>query len=219
MLLPPLIIEPQQAAEYSVIWLHGLGADGYDFAPIVPHLHLKKPTRFILPHAPSIPVTFNNGYVMPAWYDIVSLSKDAREVDIAGIERSRQTVRDLIAAEEAKGIPSTRIFVVGFSQGGVVALATGLTHASPLAGIIGLSTYLPAFTHWQAQFPTAHSTPIFIAHGDEDAVVALSLGQNISDNLNAYQIAHKWRVYQGLGHSVSPFELNEINDWLNQQMQ
>ena len=143
--LPAIEVETGDNPQYAVIWLHGLGADGSDFVPVVPELGLADApgVRFIFPHAPEIPVTCNGGYVMRAWYDIVSLDSSSREIDEAGIVHSRAAIRRLIARENRRGIPCARIFLAGFSQGGAIAYTTALTHAERLAGIIALSTYIP----------------------------------------------------------------------------
>ncbi|MDO9244151.1 MAG: carboxylesterase, partial [Rhodocyclaceae bacterium] len=143
---PPIEIETSANPEFAVIWMHGLGADGSDFVPVVPELGLgdTPAVRFVFPHAPEIPVTCNGGYVMRAWYDIMSLEQGSRQVDEAGIVQSRQMIRTLIARENQRGIPSRRIFLAGFSQGGAIAYTAALTHPETLAGVIALSTYLPS---------------------------------------------------------------------------
>ena len=142
-LLPAVELNPSSQPKCSVIWLHGLGADGHDFGPVVPELHIPETAsvRFVFPHAPMRPVTIHGGAVMRAWYDIVSL--DARGQDETGIRRSAASIEDLIAREVDRGVPSSRIVLAGFSQGAAMALFTGLRHAAPLAGILALSGYLP----------------------------------------------------------------------------
>ncbi|MDQ5879510.1 MAG: phospholipase/carboxylesterase, partial [Pseudomonadota bacterium] len=144
-LLPAIEVATDNNPRYAVIWLHGLGADGSDFEPVVPELRLDDSpgVRFIFPHAPEMPVTCNGGYIMPAWYDIISLEPHSRRVDEAGIVHSRAAIRALIHRENERGIPCERIFLAGFSQGGAVAYVTALTHPEKLAGLIALSTYLP----------------------------------------------------------------------------
>jgi phospholipase/carboxylesterase len=206
--------------QWSVIWMHGLGADGSDFVPVVPELALDPSVgiRFVFPNAPAIPVTCNGGYVMPAWYDIISLDKNSREVDTAGIVKSRQQVRHLIEREKERGIPSERIFLAGFSQGGAVAYTAGLTHPEPLAGIIALSTYLPATALVLAEMADANRrTPIFAAHGSEDDVVSLELGLRARDFLAQYGYACQWREYP-LPHSVCLEEIKDIGAWLNNRI-
>ncbi len=141
-ILDMIELQTHESCDWTVIWMHGLGADGSDFVPVLPELRLDPSARirFVFPNAPAIPVTCNGGYVMPAWYDIISLEKNNREVDIDGILKSRQQIRDLIEREEELGIPCDRIFVAGFSQGGAMAYTTGLTQPKPLAGVIALST-------------------------------------------------------------------------------
>ncbi|MCG8612063.1 MAG: alpha/beta hydrolase, partial [Pseudomonadales bacterium] len=181
-LLPHIEVEPAQEATASVIWLHGLGADGHDFEPIVPELGLSENhgVRFIFPHAPAIPVTINGGYVMPAWYDILEMNIQ-RRVDESQLRISAQSIRAFIERELNRGIPSERIILAGFSQGGAVAYETALTYPKPLAGLLALSTY----------FATADSItlsdankalPISIMHGTLDPIVPEMLGQQ------AYQV-------------------------------
>ncbi len=165
----------------TVIVLHGLGADGYDFVPIVKELEaLGVPAaRFVFPHAPKIPVTINNGYVMRAWYDILGTDLVRRE-DEAGVRRSQQQVEALIEREVARGIPRARIVLAGFSQGGAITLQTGLRQPEPLAGLVALSTYLPLATTLAAErSPASVAVPIFIAHGDRDEVVPFDLGERL----------------------------------------
>jgi phospholipase/carboxylesterase len=199
----------------AVIWLHGLGADGHDFAPIVPELGLpaRLAVRFIFPHAPSRPVTINNGYVMPAWYDVRSL--DLRQIeDEAGIRASQQQVEALIRREEARGIPASRIVLAGFSQGGAIALHTGLRHGARLAGVLALSTYLP-LPHTLAPEASSPNTgvPIFMAHGSADSVIPLVQGIASRDWLEEHGYAVEWREYP-MAHSVCAEEITDIGQWL-----
>ncbi|MDO9189317.1 MAG: alpha/beta hydrolase [Sulfurimicrobium sp.] len=201
----------------AVIWLHGLGADAHDFAPIVPELGLppQLAVRFIFPNAPLLPVTINNGYIMPAWYDVCS--QDLRQIeDEAGIRASQQRVEALIHREEARGIPASRIVLAGFSQGGAIALHTGLRHAAPLAGLLALSTYLP-LTHTLASEASTASTgaPIFMAHGTADSVIPLGQGIASRDWLEEHGYAVEWREYP-MAHSVCPEEIIDIGQWLVQ---
>jgi len=215
-LLPAIEIATGATPEYSVIWLHGLGADGSDFVPVVSELGLDEaaPIRFVFPHAPAMPVTCNGGYVMPAWYDIISLEPHSRQVDEAGILRSRDALRALIARENLRGIASERIFLAGFSQGGAVAYATALTHPTRLAGLIALSTYLPT-----PQLVTDEATvanrdlPIFAAHGREDDVVSPQLGRQACDFLVGEGYRPTWREYP-MPHSVCIEEILDIGAWL-----
>lgn len=219
-LLPAIEVETAANPQFSVIWLHGLGADGSDFVPVVPELGLPGDpgVRFIFPHAPAIPVTCNGGYVMPAWYDIIALEIDSRRVDQAGIGRSRAAIGRLIARENQRGIPSHRIFVAGFSQGGAIAYATALTYPERLAGIIALSTYipLPALLADEAS-PANRTIPIFAAHGTVDEVLSFKLGLAARDLLieRAYRV--EWHDYP-MPHSVCPEEIKAIGKWLAQTM-
>jgi phospholipase/carboxylesterase len=205
------------APSWTVIWLHGLGADGSDFLPIVAELPLPASPgiRFVFPHAPVIPVTCNGGYPMPAWYDILSLAPHAREIDVAGLQRSCARVRQLIAAENANGIPCERIVLAGFSQGGAVAYTAGLTHPYKLAGIVALSTYLPAPALIEASDTTANrDTPVFIAHGDDDSVVAPLLGQQARDWLAARGQPLAWHCYP-MEHEVCHPEIDDLGRWFS----
>lgn len=219
-LLPAIEIETSPNPRFSVIWLHGLGADGSDFEPVVPELGLDERygTRFIFPYAPMIPVTCNGGYVMRAWYDILSLDTNSRRVDDAGIIASREAIRRLIAREVARGVPAARVFIAGFSQGGAVAYATALTHPERLAGIIALSTYIPN-ADWLASEATAanQSIPIFAAHGSEDDVVAPGLGLAARDFLIERGYALEWHDYP-MPHSVCIEEVKAIGEWLRRNM-
>lgn len=212
-------LQTRDTCDWSVIWLHGLGADGSDFVPVVPELGLDPEVgvRFVFPNAPSIPVTCNGGYVMPAWYDIISLDKGSREVDAAGIVRSRERIRALIEREQGRGVPSHRVFLAGFSQGGAVAYTTGLTHPSPLAGIIALSTYLPVASLVAEEAAAANRRiPIFAAHGREDDIVPLDLGLRARDFLAANGYGCDWHEYP-LPHSVCLEEIQDIGAWLNRR--
>jgi phospholipase/carboxylesterase len=219
-LLPALELETAANPRFAVIWLHGLGADGSDFEPVVPELGLTRgaAVRFVFPHAPEMPVTCNGGYVMPAWYDIVSLEPHSRKVDEAGIVASRSAIRQLIARENRRGIPSQRIFLAGFSQGGAVAYTTALTHPEPLAGLIALSTYLPVEGLVTTEATAANqSLPIFAAHGSQDGVVAPQLGRRARDFLQEKNYAVDWHDYP-MPHSVCIEEVRAIGQWLNRQI-
>jgi phospholipase/carboxylesterase len=219
-LLTTLEIETAPDPRYAVIWLHGLGADGSNFEPVVPELGLPADpgVRFVFPNAPSMPVTCNGGYVMPAWYDIISLDTNSRRVDDAGIVASREAIRRLIEREVARGVPAARIFVAGFSQGGAVAYATALTHPEPLAGVIALSTYIPNPAWLAAEASEANkSTPIFAAHGSEDDVVAPVLGRAARDFLIQRGYPLEWHDY-AMPHSVCIEEIEAIGGWLRRIM-
>lgn len=206
--------------KFSVIWLHGLGADGSDFEPVVPYLGLNPAyaVRFIFPNAPQIPVTCNGGYVMPAWYDIISLSPDSREIDEAGLVASSDAIRSLIAREAARGIPSERVFIAGFSQGGAVAYLTGLGYDQPMAGILALSTYMPSPAQVEAAItPAGKQTPLFVAHGLYDDVVSLALGEIARNTLEGMGCHFDWHTYP-MGHEVCVPEIQAIGDWLNRRI-
>lgn len=214
-LLPCVEIDPVGAAHAAVIWLHGLGADGHDFEPIVPELRLPKHlrVRFVFPHAPSIPVTLNGGFVMPAWYDIAEVDLRRRH-DEAGIRRSAAQVEALLAREVARGVPASRIVLAGFSQGGAIALFCGLRHRERLAGILALSTYLVGEDSLDAERSPANAeVPIFLAHGSFDPMVALSRGEAARDALIARGWTPEFRTYP-MPHSVHPQEIVDVGQWL-----
>ncbi len=219
-LLDAIEVESGANPRYAVIWLHGLGADGSDFEPVVPELGLEggPGVRFIFPHAPQIAVTCNGGYVMPAWYDIISLDSSSRSIDEAGILQSRQAIRHLIERENQRGVPCERIFVAGFSQGGAVAYTTALTHAEPLAGVIALSTYLPTESLIESAATEANrAVPIFAAHGSDDEVVSPKLGMRARDFLGALGYAIEWHDYP-MPHSVCLEEIRDIGGWLRDRI-
>jgi phospholipase/carboxylesterase len=210
-------LEPTATASAAVIWLHGLGADGFDFVPIVPELGLPPalPVRFIFPHAPMRPVTINNGYVMRAWYDIRGLSRSEAE-DAAGIRESQARIAALIDAQERGGIPSARIVIAGFSQGGAIALQTALRYPQALAGVLALSTYLPLQqTVAQEAAAANRRIPIFMCHGARDPVLPMQLGEVSSQALSAIGYVVDWRTYP-MEHSVCPAEIADIGRWLRQ---
>lgn len=211
-LLSTIEINPASPPIGSVIWLHGLGADGNDFAPIVPELQLPSsiPLRFVFPNAPLKAVTINNGYIMPAWYDIISMEINQR-ADMNGIKESINELHKLIAQENERGIPSEKIILAGFSQGAVIALMTGLAFPHTLAGIMTLSGYLPTPT--PEQHPANHDTPIFMAHGAQDAVVPYAAGLGSYDTLKYFGRAASWHRYQ-MAHSVCEHEIRDIATWL-----
>lgn len=213
------LIEVDSAANPSVavIWMHGLGADGSDFEPIVPELGLAETpaVRFIFPNAPYRPVTCNGGYVMRAWYDIISLEPDSRQIDETGLLESREIVRQLIQREEKRGIPSQRMFLAGFSQGGAVAYLSALTHPEPLAGVIALSTYIPEARLITAELSAANRhIPLFVAHGTDDDVVSITLGRQALALLEQCGLKPAWHTYD-MPHSVCIDEVRDIGTWLN----
>ena len=218
--LPAIEVETRDDPRHAVIWLHGLGADGSDFVPVAPELGLADGpgVRFIFPHAPEIPVTCNGGYVMRAWYDIVSLATTSREIDEAGIVRSREAIRRLIARENRRGSPCARIFVAGFSQGGAVAYTTALTHDEPLAGIVALSTYLPCGELILRERTAANSeTAIFAAHGRADDVVSPELGRRARDFLVSHGYRVDWHEYP-MAHAVCLEEIRLLGGWLRERL-
>ena len=218
--LPTLEVETGPQPQAAVIWLHGLGANGSDFEPIVPELRLdaEPAVRFVFPHAPFIPVTCNGGYVMRAWFDIHSLSDISREVDEEGLLASRDAVRRLIARESGRGIPSRRIFLAGFSQGGAVAYLAALTHPEPLAGVIALSTYIPSPALISGETTEANRRiPIFAAHGTHDGVVPAALGLRSRDLLDTLGYRPEWRTY-AMDHFVCDEEIADIGAWLRGQL-
>lgn len=213
-LLPAIIQEPEQPAEAAVIWLHGLGATGHDFAPIPPELGLPAdlPVRYVFPHAPQRPVTINMGMVMPAWYDIKSL--DSRGQDEAGIRESEGQVRALIARENERGVPASRIVLAGFSQGGAIALHTGLRYPDRLAGIMVLSAYLPLHDKLTDEMADSNrATPVFQAHGSEDPMVPLVLAQMGRSMLEGLDVSVAWHTYP-MAHQVCAEEIQDIGAWL-----
>lgn len=211
-----VIIEPPETATATVIWLHGLGADGHDFESIVPELgsRITRATRFVFPHAPLQAVTINAGMIMRAWYDIRDMDLPER-ADEEGIRLSEGILRAYIETETKQGIPSERIVLAGFSQGGVIALRTGLTHDQRLAGILALSTYLPmqAQTEREAQ-AVNRSTPVFMAHGSEDPLIPMRAAQSSRDFLQALGLSVEWHSYR-MPHSVCPEELRDLSAWLS----
>ncbi len=214
-LLDCLEIETGPKPKAAVIWMHGLGADGNDFASIVPELNLKgcPAIRFVFPHAPSIPVTLNGGYVMPAWYDIVGLDIANREDD-AGIRKSAASIEALIAREVNRGIASEHIVLAGFSQGCAMALHTGLRYGAPLAGIMALSGYLALADKLLLERSTSnYRTPIFMAHGQSDPVVAINRAEASRHVLQSLDYAVQWHTYP-MPHSIHPREIADISLFL-----
>ena len=198
----------------AVIWLHGLGANGHDFEPVVPELGLdgKHGVRFVFPHAPAIPVTINQGYVMPAWYDIFEMSL-ARKIDVVQIEQSAQRIRDLIAREIERGVSPEHIVLAGFSQGGAVAYHTALSYDKPLAGLLTLSTYLA--TKDSLQLSDANKQlNIAIHHGTHDNVVPEQLGRQAKDWLEAQGYQPSYHTYP-MAHQVCLPQIKLIGQWLN----
>jgi phospholipase/carboxylesterase len=214
-LLDSIEIETGAQPQHAVIWLHGLGADGNDFAPLVPELKLNgaPPIRFIFPHAPVRPVTINNGMAMRAWYDIYAPDLVRREDD-AGLRSSQEAVEALILRENQRGIPTERIVLAGFSQGCAMTLQVGLRLDQKLAGLIGLSGYLPLAALIDAERHTAnHDTPIFLAHGTMDPVVVFPRAQSSQQKLNEMGYDVTWKTYP-MAHSVCLEEVQDISAFL-----
>jgi len=214
-LLPCIEIETAPNPQASVIWLHGLGADGNDFASIVPQLDLTGclPIRFIFPSAPSMPVTINGGYVMPAWYDIATPDLTHQQ-DVKGIQKSASAIAVLIEQEIKKGIPSNKIVLAGFSQGCAMALYIGLSFPQPLAGIMALSGYLPLAENFLSFRNSANfNTPIFMGHGVWDPVVVPQRGEDSHALLKHHGYQVNWQTYP-MEHSVHPTELADISLFL-----
>ena len=201
---------------WSIVWLHGLGADGNDFAPIVPEL--VRPgwpaLRFVFPHAPVRPVTLNGGMRMRAWYDIRDLELHTR-ADEAGVRESIAQVDELIAREATRGIAADRVFLAGFSQGGAIALAAALRREAALAGVVALSTYLPLGNATGAEAtPAGKRTPVFMAHGTQDPMVRHAWGEASRDALRALGVPVDWHAYP-MPHSVCAEEVRDLGDWLD----
>lgn len=213
--LPCIEIETAPNPSASVIWLHGLGADGNDFAPIIPQLNLSEcpAIRFVFPSAPSIAVTVNGGYVMPAWYDITERDINARE-DIAGIHKSATAIAELIEREASRGIAYNKIVLAGFSQGCAMSLQVGLRFPHALAGIMALSGYLPLAKSLAVERSDANSkTPIFMAHGVWDAVIVPERAEASADVLEKLGYQVDWNTYP-MEHSLHPDELVDISRFL-----
>jgi Predicted esterase len=214
-MLDCLTLEPPGPANAAIIWMHGLGADAHDFVPIVPELGLPQDhgIRFIFPNAPMRPVTINGGYVMRAWYDIVAAELD-RRADLEGVRASQREIEALLEAQTRQGIASRRIILAGFSQGGVIALYTGLRFREPLAGIVALSTYLVGAEGLGAEASEANrEVPIFMAHGSLDPIVPLRLAQISKARLETFGYRVEWHEY-GMPHSVCAEEVEAIAAFL-----
>lgn len=212
-------INPAKTPKNCIIWMHGLGADGHDFVPVVEQLNLPEnlSIRFVFPHAPLRPVTINNGYTMRAWYDITSLSLDQR-IDQKGIVDSMMAIHTLIQQEVGRGIPSEKIILGGFSQGAVMSIAAGLSYSQRLGGILALSGYPPSTDSLFAQASTANrSTPIFLAHGTQDSVVPFFLGEMLKNLLDQHGYSVNWHSYP-IAHSVSAEEIMDIKQWISKTL-
>ena len=214
-LLESLEVETAPSPRAAVIWMHGLGADGYDFVDVPPALRLPESlaVRFVFPHAPMQPVTINGGMVMRAWYDIRP-DAGARREDEPGLRQSQRQVEALIAREKARGVPAARIVLAGFSQGGAMALQTGLRHPERLAGIMALSCYLPLADRVAAEASAANrDVPIFLAHGTHDPLIPLTRARRALESLTGLGYAVEWHEYP-MPHSVCDAEIRDIGAWL-----
>jgi phospholipase/carboxylesterase len=204
--------------QWSVLWLHGLGADGHDFAPIVPELVRKDwpALRFVFPHAPQRAVTINNGMRMRAWYDIRDMNL-ANRADEAGVDASVQQTEALIAREVERGIPASRVLLAGFSQGGAIALATALRRDQPLGGIVALSTYLPMAERLTKEVTAAApAQPLFMAHGQFDPVVPYAGGDFSAQKLRTLGFSVDWHAYP-MAHQVCAEEIRDLGDWMERR--
>lgn len=213
-----MVVETGERPEHAVVWLHGLGADGHDFEPIVPQLRSAtgRPIRFIFPHAPVRPVTVNGGMAMRAWFDILGVDID-RSQDLDGIHASVAAVDALLDEQLAAGVRPDRLVLAGFSQGGAIALRCGLAREKPLAGVIGLSTYLPeagTLAQWAA--PSARQQPVFLAHGSQDPIVPVALGEASACALEAAGFDVSWQTWP-MPHAVCPEEIEAIDQWLERR--
>lgn len=217
--LNTFIIEPQRPAQSTVIWMHGLGATARDFEDIIPFLQaqISTPIRFIFPEAPVQPITINQGMHMPAWYDIYHLDRLDQQ-DRAGIQNSAESIAQIIELEIARGMPSHRIVLAGFSQGGAMALHTGLRFTQPLAGIFALSSYLPlADLLGVEKHPHNQHVPIFMAHGKQDPVLPLILAELGACELEKFGYQVEWHSYD-MEHHISEPELRDLGHWLNKRL-
>lgn len=214
-----VILAPRVPAVASVILLHGLGADGWDFAPIVGELGMPEslPVRFVFPHAPLRPVTVNNGYVMRAWYDIKSFTPEGR-ADTAGLAGAGRRIEDYLRREAEQGVPASRVVLAGFSQGGAVALHAGLRQPQRLAGIIGLSSYLPFSQSLATERASVNAdVPILMCHGREDPIVLYSMGTESRDALEAQGYPVEWHEYP-MQHEVCAEEIAVVGRWLRERL-
>jgi phospholipase/carboxylesterase len=213
--LESVTVETGPNPTFSIIWMHGLGADGHDFEPLVPELLVggMPSLRFVFPHAPVRPVTINNGYQMRAWYDIIGIGRRSAE-DFAGIAASAAAIGNLITLENERGVPTNRIAIAGFSQGGAMALHIATRHPEKLAGVIALSCYLPQARELAtSRHPANQSTPIFMAHGTQDPVVPYPLGDESCQLLKASGYPVEWHAYP-MPHALCAPEVTDIRAWL-----
>ncbi|WP_047299834.1 alpha/beta hydrolase [Pseudomonas fluorescens] len=214
----PLILQPVKPADACVIWLHGLGADRFDFLPVAEALQESLlSTRFVLPQAPTRPVTINGGYAMPSWYDIKAMSP-ARAIDRDELEASADHVIELIENQRASGIDASRIFLAGFSQGGAVVYHTAfLKWQGPLGGVMALSTYAPTFSEELQLSASQQRIPVLSLHGQFDNVVQNSMGRTAYEYLKAHGVTVTWQEYP-MEHEVLPEEIRDIGTWLSERL-
>ena len=214
----PLILQPAKPADACVIWLHGLGADRYDFLPVAEALQeTLLTTRFVLPQAPTRPVTINGGYEMPSWYDIKAMSP-ARSISLEELEASAKMVTDLIEAQQRTGIDTSRIFLAGFSQGGAVVFHTAFKKwEGPLGGVIALSTYAPTFDNDLQLSASQQRIPTLCLHGQYDEVVQNAMGRSAYEHLKDRGVTVTWQEYP-MGHEVLPQEIHDIGTWLTERL-
>jgi len=214
----PLILQPAKPADACVIWLHGLGADRYDFLPVAEALQeTLLTTRFVLPQAPTRPVTINGGYEMPSWYDIKAMSP-ARSISLEELEVSASMVADLIEAQKRTGIDASRIFLAGFSQGGAVVFHTAFMNwEGPLGGVIALSTYAPTFDNALELSASQQRIPTLCLHGQYDDVVQNAMGSSAYEHLKSRGVTVTWQEYP-MGHEVLPEEIRDIGAWLTARL-
>ena len=207
--------EVGEAPTLAVIWLHGLGADASDFLPVLDALVLPQATRFVFPNAPVRPVTINGGMRMRAWYDITGFGPDAPE-DTTGILASAAAIQALVEREVERGIARSRVYLAGFSQGGAIVQHAGLAAPEPVGGIIGLSTYLPAFAQLRGAESLQTDVPVWLAHGTHDVVLPLALAENSARLLRQVGVSVEWSVWP-MGHEVCAPEISALNAWLVRQ--
>ena len=214
----PLILQPAKPADACVIWLHGLGADRYDFMPVAEALQeTLLSTRFVLPQAPTRPVTINGGYEMPSWYDIKAMSP-ARSISLEELETSAKMVTDLIETQQRTGIDTSRIFLAGFSQGGAVVFHTAFKKwEGPLGGVIALSTYAPTFDNVLELSASQQRIPTLCLHGQYDDVVQNAMGRSAYEHLKDRGVTVTWQEYP-MGHEVLPQEIHDIGTWLTERL-
>jgi len=212
--LEAVTVETGPNPTFSILWMHGLGADGHDFEPLVPELLERgmPSLRFVFPHAPVRPVTINNGYQMRAWYDIIGIDRRSAE-DFDGIAASAASIGDLIKAENQRGVPTERIAIAGFSQGGAMALHIATHHAEKFAGVIALSCYLPRSSELAFRSPANQSTPVFMAHGTQDPVVPFPLGDESRRLLEGAGYPVEWHAYP-MPHALCEPEVSDIRAFL-----